>query len=110
LGRSLCHHRPSQWPKIDHRNYPSVRYEQIGSEGFHAFVTAHKREHETMEATLRRLIGGPHPEDVAGILSSETATLMRDRLEDTHDMDVEGNAELRERFKNEVNDHGHDWK
>ena len=62
-------------------------------------MTAHKRDHETMEATLRRLIGGPHPEDVAGILSSETAAVMRDRIEDTHERDVEGNAELRERFE-----------
>ena len=49
------------------------------SEEFHEFVTAHKRENETIEETLRRLIGGPHPEDVAGILSSETAAVMRDR-------------------------------
>ena len=52
------------------------------SDPFHEFVEAHKREDETMEETLRRLIGGPHPKDVAGILSSETAEQMRDRLDE----------------------------
>ena len=51
------------------------------SEGFHAFIEAHNREGETMEETLRRLVGGPQPEDVAGILSEETAEEMRARLE-----------------------------
>ena len=51
------------------------------------------------EETLRRLIGGPHPEDVAGILSSETATAMRDRLEDKRKTDAEEKHKLRERFE-----------
>ena len=69
------------------------------SEEFHEFVTAHKREDETMKETLRRLIGGPRPEDVAGILSLETATAMRDRLEGAHETDTEAKHELRERFE-----------
>jgi hypothetical protein len=69
------------------------------SEEFHEFVTSHKREDETMEETLRRLIGGPDPEDVAGILSSETADAMRDHLEDKRRRDVEDKSELRERFE-----------
>ncbi|MDF9746539.1 hypothetical protein [Natrinema salsiterrestre] len=69
------------------------------SEEFHEFVTSHKREDETMEETLRRLIGGPDPEDVAGILSSETADAMRDHLEDKRQRDVEDKRELRERFE-----------
>jgi hypothetical protein len=69
------------------------------SEEFHEFVKAHKREDETMEETLRRLIGGPHPEDVAGILSSETAEQMRERLETKRETDVEDKRELRERFE-----------
>jgi len=69
------------------------------SEEFHEFVTAHKRENETMEETLRRLIGGPHPEDVAGILSSETATAMRDRLETKRETDAREKNKLRERFE-----------
>jgi hypothetical protein len=69
------------------------------SEEFHEFVKAHKREDETMEETLRRLIGGPHPENVSGILSSETAEQMRERLEEKRDRDVEDKRELRERFE-----------
>jgi hypothetical protein len=69
------------------------------SEEFHEFVKAHKREGETMEETLRRLIGGPHPENVAGILSSETAEHMRERLEEKRQTDVEAKNELRERFE-----------
>ncbi|WP_254545386.1 hypothetical protein [Halomarina pelagica] len=52
-----------------------------------------------MEETLRRLIGGPHPKGVAGILSSETAALMRDRLEEKRESDVEGKRELQRRFE-----------
>lgn len=69
------------------------------SEEFHEFIKAHKREDETMEETLRRLIGGPHPEDVAGILSSETAQEMRTRLAEKRKTDAEQKRELRERFK-----------
>jgi len=69
------------------------------SEEFHEFVKAHKREEETMEETLRRLIGGPHPENVAGILSSETAVSMRERLEKKRETDADGKRELRERFE-----------
>lgn len=50
------------------------------SEEFYGYLDSHKREDETMEETLRRLIGGPCPEDVAGILSSDTAGVMRERL------------------------------
>lgn len=69
------------------------------SEEFHEFVMAHKREDETMEETLRRLIGGPNPKDVAGILSSETATAMRDRLENKRETDAKEKRGLRERFE-----------
>ena len=68
------------------------------SEEFHEFVKTHKREGETMEETLRRHVGGPHPKDVAGILSSETAKRMRDRLEEKREADIEEKRELRERF------------
>ncbi len=69
------------------------------SEEFHEFVIAHKREDETMEETLRRLIGGPHPEDVAGILSSETAETMRERLEQKTAADLDTKDGLRTQFE-----------
>lgn len=69
------------------------------SEELHSYISAHKREDETMEETLRRLIGGPHPEDVAGILSDETAEGMRERLDAKADADVAGKTDLREPFE-----------
>lgn len=69
------------------------------SEEFHAFVAAHKRDEETMEETLRRLIGGPDPEDVAGILSPETAGTMRERIDAKREAGAESKRELRERFE-----------
>lgn len=69
------------------------------SEEFHEFVTAHKRADETMEETLRRLVGGPHPEDVAGILSEETAEEMRERLERKRVADRTDKRDLREQFE-----------
>lgn len=69
------------------------------SEEFHEYITSHKRGDETMEETLRRLIGGPHPEEVAGILSSETANAMHGRLDTKRGTDVEGKRDLRERFE-----------
>ena len=69
------------------------------SEEFHEFIAAHKHDDETMEETLRRLIGGPDPEEVAGILSSKTADAMRERLAEKRERDVEGKRELRERFE-----------
>jgi len=69
------------------------------SEEFHEFVKEHKREDETMEEVLRRLIGGPDPEKVAGILSSETAEKMRKHINEKDDIDEESKRELRERFE-----------
>ena len=67
------------------------------SEEFHAMVKAHKRDDETREEALRRLVGGPHPEDVAGILSDETAEEIRERLDDTDAADRERREALWER-------------
>jgi predicted CopG family antitoxin len=43
------------------------------SEEYHEWLSAHKRADETMEETLRRMTRGPHPGDVAGLLSEEEA-------------------------------------
>ena len=43
------------------------------SEEYHEWLSAHKREDETMEETLRRMTRGPHPSDVAGLLTEEEA-------------------------------------
>ncbi|EMA53496.1 MULTISPECIES: hypothetical protein [Halococcus] len=69
------------------------------SEEFHEFVASHKRDSETMEDALRRLIGGPHPEDVAGILSTETAAAMRERIGAKRATEADAKRDLRERFE-----------
>lgn len=66
---------------------------------FHEYVTSHNREDETMEETLRRLIGGPDPADVAGILSEETADRIEERLALKEEHSVDAKAEIRERFE-----------
>jgi len=67
------------------------------SEDFHEFVKSHNRDDETMEETLRRLIGGP-PREVAGILSSEMAEEMRERIEKRRS-DTGEKRKIRERFE-----------
>ena len=43
------------------------------SEEYHEWLSAHKKSDETMEETLRRMTRGPHPSDVAGLLTEEEA-------------------------------------
>lgn len=43
------------------------------SEEYHAWLNAHKKSDETMEETLRRMTRGPHPTDVAGLLTEDEA-------------------------------------
>lgn len=53
------------------------------SEEYHEWLNAHKEDDETMEETLRRMTRGPHPGDVAGLLSegeAEDAKEAVDRL------------------------------
>jgi predicted CopG family antitoxin len=50
------------------------------SEEFHAWLVAHKRDHETMEEVLRRMTRGPHPDDVAGLLTETDAEEANDAV------------------------------
>lgn len=68
------------------------------SDEYYDYLEAQNRADETMEETLRRLTGGPDPDVVAGILSEETATDIRERLEAKHETEIDGKDELRERF------------
>ena len=43
------------------------------SEEYHERLRAHKADDETMEETLRRMTRGPHPTDVAGLLTAADA-------------------------------------
>lgn len=44
-------------------------------------MKARKEEGETIGEALVRLAGGPHPEEVAGLLSDETAEEMHEVIE-----------------------------
>ncbi|WP_197427843.1 hypothetical protein [Halogeometricum sp. CBA1124] len=52
-----------------------------------------------MEETLRRLIGGPDPDEVSGILSDETADSIEAQLEKKRERAVEEKNDLAERFE-----------
>ena len=69
------------------------------SEKYHEWLSAHKRDDETMEETLRRLTGGPDPETVAGILSEGTVEDVRERLETKRETELDGKADLRGQFE-----------
>ena len=69
------------------------------SESFHEFIESHSRDDETIEETLRRLVGGPDPDAVSGIISTETATTMREQIETKGATDVDAKQDLREPFE-----------
>ena len=57
--------------------YGMVKTIRISKE-YHEWLSAHKREDETMEETLRRMTRGPVPTDVAGLLSEDEAETAKD--------------------------------
>jgi hypothetical protein len=72
------------------------------SEEFHALVSAHNRDGETMEETLRRLTRGPDPEVLATVLAGgddEAAAEMREAIEVRREDGRNRRGELRERFE-----------
>jgi predicted CopG family antitoxin len=71
------------------------------SEEYYAWLRAQNREDETMEEMLRRLIRGPNPEDVAGLLTSEEAEEAKETVEDLRDRDGSRFEAARETFEGE---------
>lgn len=49
------------------------------SEKFHELLAAHNREGETMEETLRRMVGGPDPAALAEVIGTDEETAARVR-------------------------------
>jgi predicted CopG family antitoxin len=71
------------------------------SEEYHEWLSAHKRADETMEETLRRMTRGPHPSDVAGLLSEAEAEDAKEAVDglrgrDRDRLDTAGEALERE--------------
>lgn len=71
------------------------------SEAYHAVLKAHNQEGETMEDTLRRLMGGPDPEVLAEIIATdETETeALREAIARKRAHGRGRRADLRERFE-----------
>lgn len=65
---------------------------------FKEWVEGHKQDDETVADALIRLVGGPHPEDVAGILSDDTAAELRDALDAKRETDVESRQDVLDQF------------
>jgi hypothetical protein len=71
------------------------------SEEFHNWVKAHNKEGETMEQTLRRLTRGPHPSDVAGLLTDDEAEAAKEAVENLRKGDTDRLERARETFESE---------
>lgn len=68
------------------------------SDEFREWVKAHKQEEETMEETLRRLTRGPHPSEVAGLLSPDEAGELKSAVDRLRESDAERKRRAREAF------------
>jgi predicted CopG family antitoxin len=51
------------------------------SEEFYERLEAQQKDDESMEEALRRVAGGPHPSEVAGLLTPEEAEEMKEAAE-----------------------------
>lgn len=71
------------------------------SDEFHEVLKAHSREGETMEETLRRVMGGPDPAVLADVVGTEgeTADAAREAIERRRSRGRERRQEVRERFE-----------
>ncbi|AXG09750.1 hypothetical protein [Haloplanus rubicundus] len=77
------------------------------SEEYHKWLSAHKEDDETMEETLRRMTRGPHPGDVAGLLTEEEAADAKEAVNRLRGRDRDRLDTARSAFESEgrMNDH-----
>ena len=71
------------------------------SAAYHEWIKSHKREDETMEETLRRLTRGPHPSEVAGLLTSTEAEDLTDAVKGSREGDVKRKRQARDAFSSD---------
>lgn len=69
------------------------------SEEFREWVKAHKAADETMEETLRRLTRGPHPSEVAGVLTPGEAADLKAAVDGLREGDAERKRRARGAFE-----------
>ena len=68
------------------------------SESFHGWVEAHNKEGETMEETLRRLTRGPHPREVANMLTAEQADEVEEAIDELNERSSRRLRDVRDAF------------
>jgi len=71
------------------------------SEELRAFLEPRQRDDETMEETLRRLTRGPHPNEVAGLLSPEEAAELKESVKGIRRSDHDRKDRARSAFSDE---------
>lgn len=71
------------------------------SEEYHEWLTAHKEDDETMEEALRRMTRGPHPNDVAGLLTEEEAADAKEAVTNLRGRDTGRLDDARDAFESE---------
>jgi hypothetical protein len=64
-------------------------------------LTAHNREGETMEETLRRMTRGPNPGDVAGLLTADEAAEAKEAVDQLRERDRSRLDAARDAFESE---------
>lgn len=71
------------------------------SEEFHDVLEAHRRDDETIEETIRRLVGGPHPDALASVIEpdAESADDLREAIERKRRDGRDRRRNLRERYE-----------
>lgn len=74
------------------------------SEEYHKWLSAHKRDAETMEETLRRMTRGPHPDDVAGLLSEAEAERAKEAVSQLRGRDRDRFVDARSAFERRETD------
>ena len=69
------------------------------SEEFRTVLEAHRRKNETIEETLRRLIGGPSPEALATVVDGDDTEELRAVLEQRRADGRDRRADVRNQFE-----------
>jgi hypothetical protein len=68
------------------------------SEEFYERVKARQEDGESLEKAVRREAGGPHPSEVAGLLTPEEAERMKEAVENLRSRDRSRLERAREAF------------
>ena len=71
------------------------------SDEFYSWVETCKRDDESMEDALRRLTRGPHPSEVAGLLTPEEAEEMKEAAKKFRESDGDRKRRARNAFSSD---------